>query len=192
MWGTISKDPVSSLSFFTVVMTSFSIIILYRFVIILTDNRFMGFLGAAFFACSAWTLNYHFMFSYTPLSTCMILTGCYFLVKSTFCLKKSRRYVFAAGLISGFSFWSSPSSVLAIPLMFLLFLGFSIKDIIKKACNFIAGFGIVFTVFAEHSIKYYAGHVGTNIGNVEHFQDALDKFSYIPAKKFFTFFFYSI
>jgi hypothetical protein len=186
-----SKDIASSLLLYVILSNALALFILAKMVFRITKNNIAVIIAMLLYATSAWPANYYFMASYTVFATALHLLSFLFIIEAYLDYKRKKRFLILAGLISGLSFLSSPSSsaMIFIQALIILYL-FSESTLSEQFSLFLLFCSFLVLIIAPYIIvngQSILEHLNNNI-KTPHYIDALDKLGYIPKPPFFSFF----
>jgi len=194
IWALFSTRLLDSLIVTSLAANTATILALCHITLRLTGHRGWALLAGLLFMTSAWTNTYYFFFSYTPIPTALMavafacmLTGIHQPLTAT---AGAQAWPTASGAVLGLALWSAPSAtVLTAILLPMIVLCHRPKGLLRGLSLFgwqMAGFIATAAPFARLSFQAFGNHV---VGNIytDHYDSAMDKFSYVPQPPAFTF-----
>ncbi len=193
VWSLLNAQPKSGLIFPTLLANILTILAIIRINRQLTGSQGWAMLAGLLYMTSAWTNTYYYFFSYTSLPTALLITAFALALTSASQPQGSRKaWAWAAlgGAVLGLAFWSAPSAIvltaILIPLPALLHRPSAWRRGLMQLGWQLAGFAATFTPFVRISYQAFGNHIAGNI-YTNHYDDALDKFGYIPQAPSFSF-----
>lgn len=194
LWEWLAPISPSFLVFANLLANMVSLTMIFMICRRVTGSMAWALAAGLLFATSAWTSNYYFIFSPAPFTVALILAA--FTLQLRAINRDSivhRLSLAACGLLLAVAFWCSPSAAVAVSLVmvtFPLLAGWGREERRQTLVGCIClstGFAVVFVPYLFISGQTYLFHILDNI-NTYHYQDAMEKFGFLPSSPTFSFF----